>query len=324
MENTEVKELNQDIMVTYVIASFNHLKYIKKAIDSVLNQTYKNIELIVCDDCSTDGSQQFLEKYSKEKGFRYLQNERNMGPTITTNRLIEAASGEYVCTLASDDWIHEDKVRIQLEFVTKNGLDGVFGPVIKYIEETDEYVETYNDEMEKIFQNGHQLEHLYQTGQGGGLIQSGLFRTACAKAVQFLPEYKSDDFLFQIRFYQAGYKVGYLNMPLTYYRIHRENSHADALYCLYELEMPVINDFIPQDYQARLMANSYAAAALKLGEQKQYRAAIKLQMKSLRKAFIKENFRNFFKADIRYIMLGLHIYKLYWKIRYHETWKDHY
>lgn len=50
-------------IVTYGITSYNHVKYIKRAIDSVLEQTYTNIELIVVDDCSTDGSDLFLEKY---------------------------------------------------------------------------------------------------------------------------------------------------------------------------------------------------------------------------------------------------------------------
>ena len=52
--------------VSYLVASYTHVQYIKQTIDSILNQTYPNIEVIVCDDCSKDNSREFLAEYAKE------------------------------------------------------------------------------------------------------------------------------------------------------------------------------------------------------------------------------------------------------------------
>ncbi len=92
-------------LVSYLIPSYNHIKYVKNAIDSVLNQTYKNIELIVCDDCSSDGSIEFLEQYSKDKGFIFIKNTINIGSAKTCQKLMDLAKGVYIGFFASVDGI---------------------------------------------------------------------------------------------------------------------------------------------------------------------------------------------------------------------------
>lgn len=101
-------------LVSVIIPSYNHSDYICEAIDSVLSQTYQNIELIVIDDGSTDGSVSMLEVLSIEKGFKFL-SQANSGVCKTLNRGIrEVSSGEYICILASDDSFSLDKVEKQL------------------------------------------------------------------------------------------------------------------------------------------------------------------------------------------------------------------
>lgn len=300
--------------VSYLIASYNHEEYIKKAVDSVLNQTYKNIELIVCDDKSQDHSHDFLKKYSYEKGFKYIQNTKNLGARATTSRLLEQATGEYIAVLGSDDWIEVNKVEKQVKYIQEIGVDAVYGPVIEYRENEGTFVSIGNSNLEKLILKGNLLRHLYETGEGAGLMQSGLFRAECIKKVRFLEEYKSDDFLFQIRFLQAGYKIGYLNEPLTYYRIHENNTHNDALYCLNELELPVIRDFIPEPYQKNLIDDAYCRAAAKLVIQGQVRASIKLRKRHFFPCK-SERTKMLLKADLCYVMKKMGVYKFYRKIK---------
>lgn len=303
--------------VTYVLPSYNHEKFIKQTIDSVLNQSYDNIELIVCDDCSTDGTPDFLEKYSKEKNFIYVRNEMNIGATKTVNKLISMATGDYIGFLASDDWIDTKKTEHQLQYIRRNKVDGVFGPVMKYFEKTGDFKKCSLDHLIPFFDtpDGY-LKHLYRTDEDGALMQSGLFNTEGVRKVGYLENYKSEDWLFEIRFLQSGYKVGFLNEYLTYYRIHNENTHSRALYCLNELELPVIHDFIPKEFQRDILANVYASAALKLIDQKETKKSLSLQIKSLRYRITFQNVKRFFKADIRRILIKLNLYKLYWKLRY--------
>lgn len=313
---------SQEIKVSYIIPSFNHGKYIKRAIDSVLNQTYKNIELIVCDDCSTDGTLELLEDYSKQKGFFLYRNEHNMGASQTTQHLIDIATGEYICMLASDDWVKPCKVEKQLIYMLENQLDGVLGPLVKYYEEENRYEEKLDSVIEGIVNQGRTLKNIYKKGVGGGLLQSGMFRTECVKSVGFLEGYKSDDFLFQIRFLQAGYKLGYLNQAFTFYRIHNSNSHADVMYCLEELELPVIRNFIPEQYRARREAGAYASAALKALSNGDFQQSLGLQKESLKRKVYFENCFWFVWKDLRYLLIKLKIYPFLYRMVFGRKWKN--
>jgi len=90
-----------DKKISVIISSYNREKYIGIAIDSVLNQTYKNVEIIVIDDCSTDNTEEYLKKY-KDK-IRYYKNEKNCGCGISRKRGMEYAKGDYIIFLDDDD-----------------------------------------------------------------------------------------------------------------------------------------------------------------------------------------------------------------------------
>ena len=112
--------IKADLLVSVVIPSFNHIDYVEKAICSVLEQTYKNVELIVIDDGSNDGSIGFLEGLSERLGFTFL-SQKNAGVCKTLNKGIrELSSGEYICILASDDYFHPKKIEKQVAALQAN------------------------------------------------------------------------------------------------------------------------------------------------------------------------------------------------------------
>ena len=89
-------------LVSVIVPSFNHEKYISSCINSVLDQTYPNVELIVIDDGSTDGSDAVIQGLQKRYGFQYIKQE-NAGLPITINKALLMAKGKYISLLASDD-----------------------------------------------------------------------------------------------------------------------------------------------------------------------------------------------------------------------------
>ncbi len=116
--------------VSMVIPSYNHEKYIKRTIKSVLNQTYKNIELIIIDDGSEDNSadicKDFAEKYSNIKFY----SQENAGAHNTINRCISLATGEYISVLNSDDIYKEDKIRRCVDIIQNNPkIELIFGEI---------------------------------------------------------------------------------------------------------------------------------------------------------------------------------------------------
>lgn len=192
------------------------------------------------------------------------------------------ARGEYICLLASDDWINPRKVELQMKFLEENKwcIDALYGPVIAVSEDNIEQI--IRERQDNIcIESCDALKRLYETGKGLGLLQSGILRTEVAQKIDYLENYKSDDFLFYVRLLQGGYRVGYYAEPLTYYRLHQGNSHRDADYCLYELEIPVVRDFFPPKYQNRNYAKFWMTASIKWYHQKSYWKSFSYFLKSL-------------------------------------------
>ena len=106
-----------DKLISILVASYNHEKYIGYMLESALNQTYSNIELIIIDDCSKDKTNEIIESY-KEKceekftRFIHIKKEENKGIIDSVNKLIDQAQGEYCFLMASDDAIKPNAIKI--------------------------------------------------------------------------------------------------------------------------------------------------------------------------------------------------------------------
>lgn len=109
-----------DPLVTVYIVNFNYLKYIEKAVQSVLSQSYKKIEVIIIDDCSTDGSQEFLKSYHDYPNIRVVLNTKNLGLTKVNNIAIKLSSGQYIMRLDADDYLDPNAIKILLEKFSEN------------------------------------------------------------------------------------------------------------------------------------------------------------------------------------------------------------
>ena len=103
-------DLAPPILVSIIIPSYNHAKFVRESIVSALSQTYSPCEVIVIDDASTDGSAELLKAMAHELPIRLIQNPENIGLNATIERGLEAASGSYVSLLASDDILVPEKV----------------------------------------------------------------------------------------------------------------------------------------------------------------------------------------------------------------------
>lgn len=112
--------LHDEIVISVIMPAFNSSKYIHEAINSVLSQTYSNWELIVIDDCSTDGTVDIVREYMHDKSnIRILCLSENKGPGYCRNYGIKHAKGEYIAFLDSDDIWKATKLERQINIVEK-------------------------------------------------------------------------------------------------------------------------------------------------------------------------------------------------------------
>ncbi|MDQ6944038.1 MAG: glycosyltransferase, partial [Candidatus Eremiobacteraeota bacterium] len=115
-------------LISILIPNYNYVKYVATAVDSALAQTYPNIEVVVSDNCSTDGAWELLnERYANDPRVRLHQNEQNIGMARNFDRLMELARGRYVMCLSSDDFLFPPHLaRLAERFETEPDLDVVY------------------------------------------------------------------------------------------------------------------------------------------------------------------------------------------------------
>lgn len=108
--------------VSVIIPVYNVEKYLDECLDSVINQTEKDIEIICVEDCSTDSSLEILQEYAKkDERIVILRNEVNLGLSITRNKGLDIARGEYILFVDSDDFIELTLIETTLKYA--NGVD---------------------------------------------------------------------------------------------------------------------------------------------------------------------------------------------------------
>lgn len=128
-------------MISIGMPVYNGEKYIKEALDSLLSQTYRDFELIISDNASTDSTQSICESYAiKDKRIRYIRQKNNIGPAANFKYVLDQASSEYFMWAAHDDIWSNNWIEVLLDELIKNRLAvGVYGQLIHIDEESNVY-----------------------------------------------------------------------------------------------------------------------------------------------------------------------------------------
>lgn len=146
--------------VSVIMPNYNAEKYISRCINSVLNQKYENIELIIVDDGSNDESCRIIERYSKEHENIRTIYQQNLNAAIARNRGIEHATGEYLIFLDSDDILYPNAIKKMVSKIEEDNSDLVIGN----FNLIDQYDNTINDciftDYDKVEENAITLNGL--------------------------------------------------------------------------------------------------------------------------------------------------------------------
>ena len=108
-------------LVSILIATYNSEDFIRETLDSVLNQTYTNLEIVLCDDASSDGTVNVLKEYQKKnERIKIIQNDRNLGISLNMNNGIGQCNGKYIAILDADDWAYPYRIEEQVNLMEEN------------------------------------------------------------------------------------------------------------------------------------------------------------------------------------------------------------
>jgi len=216
----EGKKPNGIMKISVIVTSYNHEKYIKKCLDSVLMQKGVSLELIIGDDCSTDRTLKILEEYQKQHPqiITLYPSTKNMGVTKNLKRCLKAVTGDYVAICEGDDyWTDPYKLLKQANFLNKR-KDCVmcFNSIMMYYEDN-----TANNYVlqEKLTKETYTTRELILDNFIGN-FSCCMYR---ADIVKKLPDDLYDifivDWMFNIVCSEYG-KIGFLNENMSVYRIH--------------------------------------------------------------------------------------------------------
>ena len=115
------KENKNEPLVSVIIPVYNAEKIVGFTLDSVINQTYKNLEIICVNDCAKDNSLEVLNEYAKkDKRIKVISNEKNSGVAETRNNALKIATGEFIAFVDADDVWHLEKIEKQIKLMLEN------------------------------------------------------------------------------------------------------------------------------------------------------------------------------------------------------------
>lgn len=238
-------------MISVVIPAYNHEKYIGPAIDSVLEQSWQDLELIVIDDGSTDGTAEVVKAYDDPRLHYFYQKNQDAYNTI--NRGLGMARGEYVAILNSDDVYASDRLERLVETQRKTGAQCIFTDVIPISHTGEEFNDPefgWNVWHQKNRGYYRKCGDLYQAFLKGNFMvtTSNLFLTGEAVrkvgtfiSLRYLHDY---DYIFRVMLAFPG-QVQYLfDEKLLYYRIHPGNTLSEAAIIGREQDKQVIRKYM--------------------------------------------------------------------------------
>ena len=242
-----------NIKISVIIPVYNVEKYLKKCLDSLLNQSFQDIEIICVDDSSPDNCPQILDDYaSKDKRIIVIHKE-NAGQGVARNAAMKKAKGKYIFFLDSDDWLQENALAKMYDKMEKDNLDILFFNVYKHFEDTGEKVfynfikPYYTKFKDKTFSAKDAKDILFSTNA----LPFRIYRHESMKKYNFrFTEHRHwEDYLPYLAFLPRCEKIGLIEEPLLNYLIRKNSSTRTSERCFqdcfnsfYECVKEITND----------------------------------------------------------------------------------
>lgn len=203
-------------LVSVIMPAYNAEKFIVEAIESVLSQTYSALELIVIDDCSTDTTlETALEYAKKDNRVRVIRNEKNSGVARTRNAGLDAAKGEFIALIDSDDLWLPEKLEKQMTVAENTAADIVYCSY-GMIDENGQ--KKFND-----FIVPAQTDYEHMLIKSSISCSTALLSAKMMEGHRFDPGYYHEDYVMWLSLLKEGYRAEGVCEVLTQYRIRNKS-----------------------------------------------------------------------------------------------------
>ena len=203
--------------VSVILPAYNCEKFIGKAIQSVLQQTFKDFELIIINDGSTDNTESIIHTFIDQR-IVYLKNPENKGLIYSLNRAISLAQGKYISRMDADDICLPERLEKQKIFLDQNNDIAVVACTIDLINDKEEKTGIWELDRQTITPEQIKKAMLNQNCIAHPTV---MIRSEIIKKMKYKMYQKNiEDYDLWLRILSRGYKIAKLDAPLLLYRIH--------------------------------------------------------------------------------------------------------
>ncbi len=225
-------------LVTVIVPCYNHEKYVETCLDSIFRQTYKNIEVIVVDDYSSDSSVEVIKKLQHKYDFKFIEHQENWGLTKTLNDVIyNHAYGKYIKCIASDDFLSNSAIEL----------------LVNNIELNDNYAFTYGKAQTFEYTQENRILYKHEIGRPTNFEEllfhdnkipapSVLFRKDKFIEVGGFDDSFIEDLQMWLKLLQY-YDCAFLNEVVSYYQINNTSSMTKKYCEMYSSHVYILSKF---------------------------------------------------------------------------------
>ena len=217
-------------LVSIIIPVYNVENYLERCIDSILNQTYSNLEVLLINDGSTDGSGKLCEKLEDVDNRIKVIHQINSGSSIARNAGLKQAIGEYICFVDSDDWIELNMIEVMLSYALKTGLKLIECSSIESNQNKESKssfdnisIETREVTLERIIKN--LLFAVWRRIYHKSLVENNFF----------IPNKIHQDVFYTIDIINNIDEIGFIDYPFYNYNVENTDSVIRGKYTLQKL-----------------------------------------------------------------------------------------
>jgi len=226
-------------LVSICIPVYNGEPYLYKTLNSALNQTYKNLEIIIFDNCSTDKTAEIIKSFNDSR-IEYHLNDKNYGGTANVKKCLESATGEFIMLLMADDLLKPNAIEMQADALINNPDVSLCITATNVINEYGQVIMKRQLYKRTLKMDGKKIakKSLMKGRNIYGEPSSVLFRKDKSRQVGYFedagPLYYSADLDYWLRLSYIG-NVYYINEFLSDFRISSTSATSNLFFTMYKL-----------------------------------------------------------------------------------------
>ena len=203
-------------LISVIVPIYNVEKYLARCVDSIVNQTYKNLEIILVDDGSPDSCPQMCDDYAEKDSRIKVVHKKNGGLSDARNAGMAVATGEYISFIDSDDYVSDDFFECLLDVMNKENSDIAECSVVKFYE--DNRFDEFSDDLSvKTYDTQDAMSALIAENPFHQHVWNKLYKTELVKDIPYAVSKLNEDEFWTYQVFGRANKVSKLNKTMYYY-----------------------------------------------------------------------------------------------------------